>query len=349
MAEGIDKNQLLLDVKGLKKHFPIMRGFLVSKQVGAVKAVDGVTFYIREGETLGLVGESGCGKTTTGRLILRAYQPTAGEVWFQDRQMGHINVANLEKQQLKHLRQNMQMIFQDPYSSLNPRMTLLQIVGEPLMVNNIAKGQELQDRVAELLKVVGLRPEYMQRYPHAFSGGQRQRIGVARALAPNPQLVICDEPVSALDVSIQAQTLNLLQDLQEDFGLTYLFISHDLSVVEHISDRVAVMYVGKLVETATTNELFLNPMHPYTEALLSAVPKPDPRMRTEPIVLEGDVADPANPPSGCYFHPRCRYQIERCATEEPKLREMGPDHFVSCHRAEELQLVGVLGKTEKAA
>ncbi|MFL7793186.1 MAG: ABC transporter ATP-binding protein [Anaerolineae bacterium] len=349
MAEGIDKNQLLLDVKGLKKHFPISRGFLVSRQVGAVKAVDGVNFYIREGETLGLVGESGCGKTTTGRLILRAYQPTAGEVWFQDRQMGRINVANLEKQQLKHLRQNMQMIFQDPYSSLNPRMTLLQIVGEPLVVNHIAKGQELQDRVAELLKVVGLRPEYMNRYPHAFSGGQRQRIGVARALAPNPQLVICDEPVSALDVSIQAQTLNLLQDLQEDFGLTYLFISHDLSVVEHISDRVAVMYVGKLVETAATNELFLNPMHPYTEALLSAVPKPDPRMRTEPIVLEGDVADPANPPSGCYFHPRCQYQIERCVTEEPMLREMGPDHFVSCHRAEELQLVGVLGKTEKVA
>ena len=345
----MDNDQLLLDVKGLKKHFPISRGFLVSRQVGAVKAVDGVNFYIREGETLGLVGESGCGKTTTGRLILRAYQPTGGEVWFQDRQMGRINVAGLERQQLKHLRQNMQMIFQDPYSSLNPRMTLLQIVGEPLVVNNIAKGQELQDRVAELLKVVGLRPEYMNRYPHAFSGGQRQRIGVARALAPNPQLVICDEPVSALDVSIQAQTLNLLQDLQEEFGLTYLFISHDLSVVEHISDRVAVMYVGKLVETATTSELFLNPMHPYTEALLSAVPKPDPRMRTEPIVLEGDVADPANPPSGCYFHPRCRYQIERCATEEPQLREMGPDHFVSCHRAEELQLVGVLGKTEKVA
>jgi len=349
VAEGIDNNQLLLDVKELKKHFPITRGFLVSRKVGAVKAVDGVNFYIREGETLGLVGESGCGKTTTGRLILRAYQPTAGEVWFQDRQMGRINVAKLEKQQLKHLRQNMQMIFQDPYSSLNPRMTLLQIVGEPLVVNHIAKGQELQDRVAELLKVVGLRPEYMNRYPHAFSGGQRQRIGVARALAPNPQLVICDEPVSALDVSIQAQTLNLLQDLQEDFGLTYLFISHDLSVVEHISDRVAVMYVGKLVETAATSELFLNPMHPYTEALLSAVPKPDPRMRTEPIVLEGDVADPANPPSGCYFHPRCRYQIERCAAEEPELREMGPDHFVSCHRAEELQLIGVLGKTERVA
>jgi peptide/nickel transport system ATP-binding protein len=349
VAEGIENNQFLLDVKGLKKHFSISRGFLISRKVGAVKAVDGVNFYIREGETLGLVGESGCGKTTTGRLILRAYQPTAGEVWFKDRQMGRINVANLEKQQLKHLRQNMQMIFQDPYSSLNPRMTLLQIVGEPLMVNNIAKGQELQDRVAELLKVVGLRPEYMNRYPHAFSGGQRQRIGVARALAPNPQLVICDEPVSALDVSIQAQTLNLLQDLQEEFGLTYLFISHDLSVVEHISNRVAVMYVGKLVETATTNELFFNPMHPYTEALLSAVPKPDPRMRTEPIVLEGDVADPANPPSGCYFHPRCCYQIERCVTEEPTLRELGPDHFVSCHRAEELQLVGVLGKTERVA
>jgi peptide/nickel transport system ATP-binding protein len=349
VAEGSDNNQFLLDVKGLKKHFPISRGFLISRTVGAVKAVDGVDFYIREGETLGLVGESGCGKTTTGRLILRAYQPTAGEVWFQDREMGLIDVANLERQQLKNLRQNMQMIFQDPYSSLNPRMTLLQIVGEPLAVNKIARGQELQDRVAELLKVVGLRPEYMNRYPHAFSGGQRQRIGVARALAPNPQLVICDEPVSALDVSIQAQTLNLLQDLQQEFGLTYLFISHDLSVVEHISDRVAVMYVGKLVETATTEELFLNPMHPYSEALLSAVPKPDPRMRTEPIVLEGDVADPANPPSGCYFHPRCSYRVDRCVTEEPALREMGVDHFVSCHRAEELQLMGVLGKTERVA
>jgi peptide/nickel transport system ATP-binding protein len=276
-------------------------------------------------------------------VILRAYEPTAGEVWFNDRKLGQINVAELEKQELKLLRQNMQMIFQDPYSSLNPRMTLLQIVGEPLLVNKIAKGQELQDRVADLLKVVGLRSEYMNRYPHAFSGGQRQRIGVARALAPHPQLVICDEPVSALDVSIQAQTLNLLQDLQEEFGLTYLFISHDLSVVEHISDRVAVMYVGKLVESAMTAELFRSPKHPYTEALLSAVPKPDPRFRTEAIVLPGDVADPAHPPSGCYFHPRCRYQIDRCRTEEPILRQIAPAHFVSCHRAEELQLVGVLG------
>jgi peptide/nickel transport system ATP-binding protein len=243
----------------------------------------------------------------------------------------------------------MQMIFQDPYSSLNPRMTLLQIVGEPLKVNGVARGSELRDRVAELLKVVGLRPEYMRRYPHAFSGGQRQRIGVARALALNPQLLVCDEPVSALDVSIQAQILNLLLDLQEEFGLTYLFISHDLSVIEHISDRVAVMYVGKLVESAVTNELFINPKHPYTEALLSAVPKPNPRLRTESIVLEGDVADPANPPPGCYFHPRCSYRIDRCATEEPVLRELAPDHFVSCHRAEELTLLGVLGAAEPAA
>ena len=346
MAEGLENNQWLLEVRDLKMHFPIARGFFSSKTVGYVRAVDGVTFYIREGETLGLVGESGCGKTTTGRVILRAYEPTAGEVWFNDRNLGRVNVAALEKQQLKQLRHNMQMIFQDPYSSLNPRMTLLQIVGEPLLVNRMARGQELRDRVAELLKVVGLRPEYMNRYPHAFSGGQRQRIGVARALAPNPQLVVCDEPVSALDVSIQAQTLNLLQDLQEDFGLTYLFISHDLSVIEHISDRVAVMYVGKLVETATTNELFTDPRHPYTEALLSAVPKPDPRLRTELIVLPGEVADPANPPSGCYFHPRCQYQIERCQTEEPALQKVGPDHFVSCHRAEELSLTGVLGPTE---
>lgn len=343
-ATAESRNPILLEVNDLKKHFPIQRGFLVTKVVGHVKAVDGVSFFIREQETLGLVGESGCGKTTTGRLILRAYEPTAGEIWFNDRKMGRVNVPDLDKRQLKLLRQNMQMIFQDPYSSLNPRMTLLQIVGEPLLVNGVAKGSELQDRVAELLRVVGLRPEYMTRYPHAFSGGQRQRIGVARALALNPQLVVCDEPVSALDVSIQAQTLNLLQDLQEQFGLTYLFVSHDLSVVEHISDRVAVMYVGKLVEAATTEALFQRPLHPYTEALLSAVPKPDPRLRTEPIVLQGDVADPANPPSGCYFHPRCQYAIDRCSTEEPVLRELEPEHFVSCHRAEELRLIGVLGR-----
>ncbi len=334
---------ILLEVKNLKKHFPITKGFFSTKTVGNVKAVDGVSFFIRKGETLGLVGESGCGKTTTGRVIMRAYEPTGGEVWFDDQTMGRVNVADLDRHQLKQLRQNMQMIFQDPYSSLNPRMTLLQIVGEPLYVNKMAHGSELQDRVAELLRVVGLRPEYMTRYPHAFSGGQRQRIGVARALAMNPQLVVCDEPVSALDVSIQAQTLNLLQDLQEEFNLTYLFISHDLSVVEHISDRVAVMYVGKLVEHATTGALFQNPLHPYTEALLSAVPKPDPRLRGEPIVLEGDVADPANPPSGCYFHPRCRYAQAICEQQEPELRELGEDHFVSCHRAEELRLVGIVG------
>jgi len=333
----------LLDVKNLRKYFPIKRGFL-SRTVGNVRAVDGVNLFIREGETLGLVGESGCGKTTTGRSILRAIEPTSGEVWFQDDELGRINIPTLDKKDLKSLRRNMQMIFQDPYSSLNPRMTLLQIVGEPLFVNHIARGQELEDRVAELLRVVGLRPEYLVRYPHAFSGGQRQRIGIARALAPNPKFIVCDEPVSALDVSVQAQILNLLLDLQEQFGLTYLFVAHDLSVVEHISDRVAVMYVGKLVESAITEELYINPLHPYTEALLSAVPKPDPRMRTEALILPGDVADPANPPSGCYFHPRCRY--DRCEQEEPQLRELRPDHFVACHRAEELRLEGVLGPAE---
>jgi peptide/nickel transport system ATP-binding protein len=349
MAEQTSGISNLLEVKGLKMHFPITRGFFRAQVIGHVKAVDGVSFYIREGETLGLVGESGCGKTTTGRVVLRAYEPTDGEVWFNDRNLGHVNVATLDKGQLRQLRQNMQLIFQDPYSSLNPRMTLLEIVGEPLYVNHVAKGNEMEDRVAALLKTVGLRPEYMTRYPHAFSGGQRQRIGVARALALHPQLIVCDEPVSALDVSVQAQILNLLQDLQKEFGLTYLFISHDLSVVEHISNRVAVMYVGKLVEHALTDELFTNPKHPYTEALLSAVPKPDPRIRTEPIVLPGEVADPSHPPSGCYFHPRCQYRIDRCETEEPVLQQIAPDHFVSCHRAEELKLVGVLGMAQAGA
>ena len=349
MAEQTSGIPNLLEVNDLKMHFPITRGFFRARVVGHVKAVDGVSFYIREGETLGLVGESGCGKTTTGRVVLRAYEPTGGEVWFNDRNLGQVNVAALDKGQLRQLRQNMQLIFQDPYSSLNPRMTLLEIVGEPLYVNHVAKGSEMEDQVASLLRVVGLRPEYMCRYPHAFSGGQRQRIGVARALALHPQLIVCDEPVSALDVSVQAQILNLLQDLQKEFGLTYLFISHDLSVVEHISNRVAVMYVGKLVEHALTDELFINPKHPYTEALLSSVPKPDPRIRTEPIVLPGEVADPSHPPSGCYFHPRCQYRIDRCETEEPVLQQIAPDHFVSCHRAEELKLVGVLGLAQAGA
>ena len=334
---------LLLDVQNLKKYFPIKRGFL-SRVVGNVKAVDDVSFQVHAGETLGLVGESGCGKTTTGRVILRALDPSAGNIWFADAEMGRINVATLDKAQLKRMRRNMQMVFQDPYASLNPRMTLLQNVGEPLLVNQVANGKALEDRVAQLLKVVGLRPEYMNRYPHAFSGGQRQRIGIARALALNPQLVVLDEPVSALDVSVQAQILNLLQELQQQFGLTYIFVAHDLSVVEHISDRVAVMYVGQIVESAHTAKLFTQPLHPYTEALLSAVPKPDPRQRGEPIVLEGDVADPANPPSGCYFHPRCRYNDgKRCVNELPSLREVQPGHTVRCHYAETLQLVGVQG------
>jgi len=331
----------LLEVNHLKKYFPIKRGFF-ARVVGHVKAVDDVNFKVNAGETLGLVGESGCGKTTTGRVILRALDPSDGEIWFRDKEMGRVNIAELESREMKRLRRNIQMVFQDPYSSLNPRMTLLQNVGEPLYVNNVASGKELEDRVAELLRVVGLRPEYMNRYPHAFSGGQRQRIGIARALALNPQLVVLDEPVSALDVSVQAQILNLLQDLQQQFGLTYLFVAHDLSVVEHISDRVVVMYVGQLVESATTKELFTNPLHPYTEALLSAVPKPDPRHRSTPIVLEGDVADPANPPSGCYFHPRCRYSDgKRCVSELPLLREVQPGHTVRCHYAETLTLSGV--------
>lgn len=336
-------NNLLLEIKNLKKYFPIKRGFF-SRTVGYVKAVDGVSFYLHRGETLGLVGESGCGKSTTGRTIVRALDPTEGEIWFDDAELGRVQVGDLEKPQLKAVRRNIQMIFQDPYSSLNPRMNLLQLIGEPLIVNKIASGKEMEDRVAELLRVVGLRPEYMTRYPHAFSGGQRQRIGVARALALNPDLLICDEPVSALDVSIQAQIINLLKDLQDQLGLTYLFIAHDLSVVEYTCDRIAVMYVGKLVETATTRQLFGKPLHPYTEALLGAVPKPDPLARSEPIVLKGDVPSPANPPSGCYFHPRCPYSDgKRCVNETPQLRQVEPERFVSCHYAEELDLQGVYG------
>jgi peptide/nickel transport system ATP-binding protein len=312
-------DNILLEVKGLKKHFPI-HGGLLRRVVGQVKAVDGVNFYIKKGETLGLVGESGCGKSTTGRAIIRLHEPTAGEIVFDDPQLGKIHVEQLDAKQLKQVRPNMQIIFQDPFSSLDPRMTVGRIIGEPLVINNVVSGQALRDRVAELLTVVGLRPEHASRYPHAFSGGQRQRIGIARALALNPKLIICDEPVSALDVSVQAQVLNLLEDLQKQFDLTYLFVAHDLSVVEHISDRVAVMYVGYLVEMASTEELYYNPKHPYTEALLAAIPKPDPRKRTRPHKLPGDVPSPANPPSGCYFHPRCRYAEDICKVERPPLR-----------------------------
>jgi len=331
----------LLEVRGLRKFFPIRRGIL-QREVGRVRAVDDVSFYVQKSETLSLVGESGCGKTTTARCILRAIPPTAGEILFRTDDGTAVDVAKLSKAELRPLRRQMQMIFQDPFSSLNPRRTLLDIVAEPLVANRIGTRQEQIDRVAELLRLVGLRPEYMRRYPHAFSGGQRQRIGIARALALNPSLVVADEPVSALDVSVQAQILNLMQELQKRLGLTYLFVAHDLSVVKHVSDRIAVMYVGQIVEMAPTDRLFTMPKHPYAEALLSAVPKPDPRLRAQRIVLEGEVADPANPPSGCYFHPRCRYVVEACRTETPRLVEIQPAHFVSCHRAGELSLKGIV-------
>ncbi len=340
MSTDETTGDILLEVKGLKKHFPITGGFF-RRVVGQVKAVDGVDFFIRKGETLGLVGESGCGKSTTGRTIVRLYEPTAGEVIFDDPDMGKVHIEKLDQKELSGVRTNMQMIFQDPFSSLDPRMTVGRIVGEPLVINGVASGRKLRDRVAELLTIVGLRPEYMTRYPHAFSGGQRQRLGIARALALNPKLIICDEPVSALDVSVQAQVLNLLEDLQNQFDLTYLFVAHDLSVVEHISDRVAVMYVGYLVEMASTDELYYNPKMPYTEALLAAIPKPDPRKRTRPMKLPGDVPSPANPPSGCYFHPRCPYAQEICSNERPALRLVAPDHWAACHFAEELKLQGV--------
>jgi peptide/nickel transport system ATP-binding protein len=331
---------ILLEVNNLKKYFPIRRG-LIKKTVNYVRAVDDLSFTIYEGETLGLVGESGCGKTTAGRTILRGIDPTGGQVRFLTRAGQYADLALLKPHELQPLRRDLQMIFQDPYSSLNPRWTLLDIVGEPLLVNKIAKGKEIEEQVADLLKRVGLRPEYMRRYPHAFSGGERQRVGIARALATRPRLVVADEPVSALDVSVRAQTLNLLQDLQSEFHLTYLFISHDLSVVEHICDRVAVMYIGKMVEMAETEELYENPLHPYTEALMSAVPKSDPNMKSKRIILEGEIPDPANPPKGCFFHPRCRYAIDRCRLEAPPLEEIRPGHFAACHRARELNLVGI--------
>lgn len=332
-------NNVLLELKDLKMHFPIKKGFF-QRVVGHVKAVDGVSFEIRRGETLGLVGESGCGKTTIGRCIVRAYQPTGGEILYkQDDEP--IDLVGQTEKELKDYRRVIRMIFQDPYASLNPRMTVFDIVADPLRIHGIASGKELEERVASLLERVGLHAEHMRRYPHAFSGGQRQRVGIARALALDPELVVADEAVSALDVSIRAQILNLMIELQKEYNLTYLFVSHDLSVVEYIADRVAVMYVGKLVELAPTDELYRNPKHPYTEALLSAIPVADPRHKSDRIILQGDVADPANPPSGCYFHPRCPYAQDRCRTESPQLRNIGENHTVACHFAEELELRGI--------
>jgi peptide/nickel transport system ATP-binding protein len=416
-AGGAIREDALLEVRGLKKFFPIQKG-LLRRVVGQIRAVDDVSFFVRPAETLSLVGESGCGKTTTARCVLRAIDPTAGEVLFRAGDGSVVDVASVPRGRLWPLRREMQMIFQDPFSSLNSRMTLLEIVGEPLEVNGVSNRQERTDRVAELLRLVGLRPEFMRRYPHAFSGGQRQRIGIARALALNPRLVVADEPVSALDVSVQAQILNLMVELQERLGLTYLFVAHDLSVVKHISDRVAVMYVGQMVEMAETEALFANPKHPYTAALMSAIPDPDPRARRkrtrtrrssvtpppgsgltnrgglvdgglangsglanggglasrngglldgggfsngsalagiegpgdgpatpgrrERVVLQGEVANPAAPPSGCYFHPRCMYAIDVCKTVKPIWEEIEPGHFVRCHRSRELQLPGVI-------
>jgi len=346
MTEAVPKDDILLDVRNLKKYFPIQKGAF-RRTVGNVKAVDDVTFFVREGETLGLVGESGCGKTTAGRTIVRLYEPTGGQVFFKTRilspdgQPKVINLLELDRKQIKPIYQEISMIFQDPVNSLNPRMTVSDIIAEPLVIHGKYHKPESEEIIVRLLERVGLRSDHMRRYPHEFSGGQRQRIGIARALALNPRLVICDEPVSALDVSIQAQTLNLLEDLQKDFNLSYIFVAHDLSVVQHISNRVAVMYVGKVVEMANAEELYTHPLHPYTEALMSAVPKADPLYKSERIVMQGDVADPSNPPSGCYFHPRCRYTQEVCKQKAPEFCEYKPGHFVACHRAEELQLRGV--------
>ena len=330
MSAAETNNNTLLRVDDLVMHFPIYRG-VIQRQVGAVRAVDGISFDIKRGETLGLVGESGCGKSTTGRTILQLYRPTAGSVEFEG-----VDLVHLKGEDLRKMRRKMQMIFQDPYASLNPRMTVADIVGEPLMVHNVATGKEIEERVKYMLNVVNLNPSFAGRYPHEFSGGQRQRIGVARALALQPSFIVCDEPISALDVSIQAQVVNLLEELQEQFNLTYLFIAHDLSMVKHISDRVAVMYLGIFAELATRDELYTNPLHPYTRALLSAVPIPDPiaDAKRERVILKGDVPSPANPPSGCRFRTRCPIAEGVCAESRPEFREIKPGHFVACFFAE---------------
>jgi len=334
----------LVEVKNLKVYFPVRKGIL-KRMVGKVRAVDDINITIIKGKTLGLVGESGCGKTTTGRAILHLIEPTAGKIIFrskglheEDEGCKEVDVTSASDAQLKSLRHDMQIIFQDPYSSLNPRMAVKDIVGEPLDVHGMVKKSEREDRILRLLVAVGLKPEHMNLYPHQFSGGQRQRIGIARALALGPQLIVADEPVSALDASIQAQILNLLKDLQQEFGLTYLFISHDLSVVKHISNQVAVMYLGQIVELAETHELFSNPKHPYSEALMSSILIPDPNYRGERILLKGDVPSPISPPSGCYFHPRCRYAKDECNTDIPAYRDLGNQHFVACHFADSLNL-----------
>ncbi len=330
-AQQGQAEDILLEVKDLKMYFPITKGIIIQRKIADVKAVDGVSFNIKRGETLGLVGESGCGKSTTGRAILQLYRPTAGSVKFEGKEL-----TTMKGEELRRQRREMQMIFQDPYASLNPRLTVGNIIGEPLEVHNLAKGKEKQERVQELLKLVGLNPYFINRYPHEFSGGQRQRIGIARALAVNPKFIVADEPISALDVSIQAQIVNLLEDLQESLGLTYLFIAHDLSMVRHISDRVAVMYLGKLVELTDHETLYENPLHPYTKALLSAVPIPDPYIeeKRKRIVLEGDVPSPTNPPSGCNFRTRCPEVMDICAEVEPEWKNVGTDgeeHWVACH------------------
>ena len=324
------ENGMIVRVRDLKMHFPITQGIVIQRQVGAIKAVDGITFDIIRGETLGLVGESGCGKSTTGRAILQLYRPTAGEVYFEDQ-----SLTAIKGERLRRMRRRMQMIFQDPYASLNPRMTVGDIIGEPLLVHGLVKSRERRERVQELLRVVGLNPYFVNRYPHEFSGGQRQRIGVARALAVNPDFIICDEPISALDVSIQAQIINLLEDLQAKFNLTYLFIAHDLSVVRHISDRIAVMYLGKIMELTDRQELYDNPLHPYTQALLSAVPIPDPVVEEQRkrVILEGDVPSPANPPVGCNFNTRCPVVMDICKEQEPEFKDVGNQHWAACFRA----------------